>query len=166
MREIDVSVVSQAVASLCIKANKILPDDLKKIIDYSFEKEKNISFNTTSPVSASVAAASQLQVVLVKPEKFDDASGIADSLNAKKTVVLNLEATSKEVSRRLVDFLSGVAYVLGGEMIRTNKNTIVISPSGVDISGFAPEAEAPAEEPAQETAPEAVEEYEEVVEEV
>lgn len=42
MREIDVSVVSQAVASLCIKANKILPDDFKKIIDYSFEKEKNI----------------------------------------------------------------------------------------------------------------------------
>ncbi|MEG1049307.1 MAG: cell division protein SepF, partial [Oscillospiraceae bacterium] len=64
------------------------------------KKEKNLS----------IASMPQLQVVLVKPEKFDDASGIADSLNAKKTVVLNLEATSKEVSRRLVDFLSGVAY--------------------------------------------------------
>lgn len=72
----------------------------------------------------------------------------------------------KEQAHRLVDFLSGVAYVLGGEMIRTNKNTIVISPSGVDISGFAPEAEAPAEVPAQEPETEAVEEYEEVVEEV
>ena len=65
----------------------------------------------------------------------------------------------------MVDFLSGVAYVLGGEMIRTNKNTIVISPSGVDISGFAPEPEAPAEEPTEVPAEQAVEEYEEVVEE-
>ena len=50
--------------------------------------------------------------VLVKPERFDDASAIADHLNAKRTVVLNLESTSKEVSRRLVDFLSGVALSL------------------------------------------------------
>ena len=50
-------------------------------------------------------------------------------------------------------------------MIRTNKNTIVISPSGVDISGFAPEPETPAEEPVEETAPEVVEEEEVVVEE-
>ena len=69
--------------------------------DFSqMKKEKTVPL---SAASASVPA-SQLQVVLVKPEKFDDASGIADSLNAKKTVVLNLEATSKEDSRRLVDF--------------------------------------------------------------
>ena len=55
--------------------------------------------------------------------------------------------------------MAGVAYVLGGEMIKTNKNTIVVSPAGVDISGFAPEeAEAPAEPAVVET-----EEYEEAV---
>ena len=99
------------------------------------KKEKNISFNATSPVSASVAAASQLQVVLVKPEKFDDASGIADSLNAQKTVVLNLEATSKEVSRRLVDFLSGVAYANDGHIQRVANSTFIITPYNVDITG-------------------------------
>lgn len=55
-----------------------------------------------------INATTQLQVVLVKPERFDDAAAIADQLNAKRTVVLNLESTNKEVSRRLIDFLSGV----------------------------------------------------------
>ena len=56
-----------------------------------------------------INATTQLQVVLVKPERFEDASAIADQLNAKRTVVLNLESTNKQVSRRLIDFLSGVA---------------------------------------------------------
>ena len=57
-----------------------------------------------------IRAATQLQVVLVKPEKFEDASAIADHLREKRTVVLNLESTNKEIARRLLDFLSGVAY--------------------------------------------------------
>lgn len=88
---------------------------------------------------------------------------IADKLKDGCIVLLDISRLTKEQAHRLVDFLAGVAYVLGGEMIKTNKNTIVISPSGVDISGFAPEVAA--EEPAVEPAPEAVEEYEEVYEE-
>ena len=61
-----------------------------------------------------INATTQLQVVLVKPERFEDASAIADQLNAKHTVVLNLESTGKEISRRLIDFLSGVAYANNG----------------------------------------------------
>ena len=77
----------------------------------------------------------QLQVVLVKPERFDDASAIADHLNAKRTVVLNLESTSKEVSRRLVDFLSGVAYANNGQIKRVAASTFIITPYNVDIMG-------------------------------
>ena len=77
----------------------------------------------------------QLQVVLVKPERFEDASAIADHLNAKRTVVLNLESTSKEVSRRLVDFLSGVAYANNGQMKRVANSTFIITPYNVDIMG-------------------------------
>ena len=77
----------------------------------------------------------QLQVVLVKPERFDDASAIADHLNAKRTVVLNLESTNKEVSRRLVDFLSGVAYANNGQIKRVANSTFIITPYNVDIMG-------------------------------
>lgn len=77
----------------------------------------------------------QLQVVLVKPEQFEDALSIADHLNAKRTVVLNLESTSKDISRRLIDFLSGVAYANRGQVKRVANSTFIITPYNVDIMG-------------------------------
>lgn len=82
-----------------------------------------------------INATTQLQVVLVKPERFEDASAIADQLNAKHTVVLNLESTGKEISRRLIDFLSGVAYANNGQMKRVANSTFIITPYNVDIMG-------------------------------
>ena len=76
-----------------------------------------------------IHATTQLKVVLVKPERFEDASTIADHLNNKRTVVLNLESTNKEVSRRLVDFLSGVAYANNGQIKRVANSTFIITPS-------------------------------------
>ena len=80
-------------------------------------------------------APNQLKVVLVKPERFDDASMVADHLNEKRTVVLNLESTNKEVSRRLVDFLSGVAYANNGKIKRVANSTFIITPYNVDVMG-------------------------------
>ena len=79
--------------------------------------------------------AKKNKVVLVKPERFEDASTIADHLNNKRTVVLNLESTNKEVSRRLVDFLSGVAYANNGQIKRVANSTFIITPYNVDIMG-------------------------------
>lgn len=78
---------------------------------------------------------SKLSVVLVKPESFAEASSIADHLNSKRTVVLNLESTSKDVSRRLVDFLSGVAYANSGTLKRVANCTYIITPFNVDVMG-------------------------------
>jgi len=82
-----------------------------------------------------IESTAQLQVVLVKPERFEDASTVADHLNQKRTVVLNLEFASKEVSRRLVDFLSGVAYANDGHIQRVANSTFIITPYNVDITG-------------------------------
>ena len=82
-----------------------------------------------------IRAATQLQVVLVKPEKFDDASAIADHLREKRTVVLNLESTNKEIARRLLDFLSGVAYANEGKIKKVAISTYIITPDNVDILG-------------------------------
>jgi cell division inhibitor SepF len=82
-----------------------------------------------------IHTTAQLQVVLVKPDRFDDASSIADHLNEKRTVVLNLESTNKEISRRLVDFLSGVAYANNGQVKRIANSTFIITPYNVDIMG-------------------------------
>ena len=76
-----------------------------------------------------------IQVVLVKPERFDDAQSIADHLNNKKTVVLNLEAADREASRRILDFLSGVAYANQGNIRKVANSTFIIVPTDVDVMG-------------------------------
>ena len=82
-----------------------------------------------------IHATTQLKVVLVKPERFENASEIADQLKDKRTVVLNLESTNKDVARRLVDFLSGVAYAGEGKIKKVAANTYIITPYHVDIEG-------------------------------
>ena len=82
-----------------------------------------------------IHATTQLKVVLVKPERFENASEIADQLKDKRTVVLNLESTNKDVARRLIDFLSGVAYAGEGTIKKVAANTYIITPYHVDIEG-------------------------------
>ena len=82
-----------------------------------------------------IHATAQLKVVLVKPERFENASEIADHLREKRTVVLNLESTNKDIARRLVDFLSGVAYAGDGKIKKVAANTYIITPYSVDIMG-------------------------------
>jgi cell division inhibitor SepF len=82
-----------------------------------------------------IHATTQLQVVLVKPERFEDASGIADHLNAKRTIVLNLESATRDVTRRLIDFLSGVAYANNGQIKRVANSTYIITPYNVGVMG-------------------------------
>ncbi|PWL90560.1 MAG: cell division protein SepF [Clostridiales bacterium] len=91
----------------------------------SVNNDKVVNINTTT----------QLQVVLVKPEKFQDASTIADHLRDKRTVVLNLESTNKDVARRMVDFLSGAAYAQEGKVKKVAVATYIITPYNVDIIG-------------------------------
>ena len=82
-----------------------------------------------------ISSGTQLQVVLVKPERFDQVSEIADSLRDKKAVVLNLETTNKDVARRLVDFLSGCAYALDGKIKKIAVSTYLVTPYNVGVIG-------------------------------
>ena len=82
-----------------------------------------------------IHTTTQLQVVLVKPERFENASEIADHLRDKRTVVLNLEQTDKTIARRLIDFLSGVAYANEGTIKKVALSTYIITPYNVEILG-------------------------------
>ena len=86
---------------------------------------KVVNINTTT----------QLAVVFVKPDRIENAAEIADHLKDKRTVVLNLEQTNKDVARRLVDFLSGVAYANEGKIKKVANSTYIITPYNVDIMG-------------------------------
>lgn len=83
-----------------------------------------------------ISATAKLQVVLFKPETFGvETKAIADELIKSHTVVLNLENTNRDVSRRILDFLSGCAYANNGSVKRIATSTFLIIPNNVDLTG-------------------------------
>lgn len=83
-----------------------------------------------------INATAKLQVGIFKPERFgEETRSIADELMKTHTVVLNLEDTNKDMARRILDFLSGVAYANRGKIKRVATNTYIIIPSNVDLTG-------------------------------
>ena len=81
------------------------------------------------------AGGSNLELKVVKPDRYENVNQIADHLINRRTVVLNLEGANKETARRIIDFLSGVAYSIDGQLKRVANNTFVITPHNVDVSG-------------------------------
>lgn len=117
-------------------------------LDYEYGYEEDIITENTSKKSQSQRASSQgnkvvnihataqLQVVLFKPESFgEETRAIADELIKMHTVVLNLENTNRDVSRRIIDFLSGVAYANSGKIKRIATSTFIITTYNVDLTG-------------------------------
>lgn len=83
-----------------------------------------------------ISATAKLQVALFKPERFgEETRNIADELIKTHTVVLNLENTNKDMSRRIIDFLSGVAYANRGKIKKVATSTFIIIPNNVDLTG-------------------------------
>ncbi len=101
----------------------------------SAPKENSRDSDRRNNKVVNIHTTTQLQVVLVKPERFENASEIADHLRDKRTVVLNLESTDKTIARRLIDFLSGVAYANEGTIKKVALNTYIITPYNVEILG-------------------------------
>ncbi len=118
-------------------------DDFEEFIpkpSHTSAPEASLGYNADAPQRKSnkvvnINATTQLAVVLVKPDRFENAAEIADHLKEKHTVVLNLEQTNKDVARRLVDFLSGVAYANEGKIKKVANSTYIITPYNVDILG-------------------------------
>ena len=81
------------------------------------------------------AGNAQMQVVLIKPERFETAAEIADHLRGRRTVLMNLEEAPKDITRRLVDFLSGVTYAIDGNIRKVASNTYILTPPGVNLVG-------------------------------
>ena len=114
--------------------------DRTAVREKALPRAESISYDSDRPERRSnkvvnIHTTTQLQVVLVKPDRFENAAEIADHLREKRTVVLNLEQTSKDVSRRILDFLSGAAYAQEGKVKKVALSTYIITPYNVDILG-------------------------------
>ncbi|MBR3867785.1 MAG: cell division protein SepF [Clostridia bacterium] len=117
---------------------KSAPRDDYNLAAFERPSSSRSSYKSSAGHSTKVVdihTTAKLQVVLTKPEKFSDAREIADNLNEKRTIVLNLESTGKDEALRLLDFLSGVAYANDGEIKKIAKSTFIITPYNVDVMG-------------------------------
>lgn len=109
-------------------------------VEEDFQEERTVKerqpVNSTRNKVVNISATAKLQVGLFKPERFgEDTRNIADELIKTHTVVLNLEDTNKDMARRILDFLSGVAYANDGKIKKVASNTYIIIPSNVDLTG-------------------------------
>lgn len=118
------------------------PDLLNDNRDYDFDhprekvRRSSQSDKENSSKVVNIHATAKLQVVLFKPERFgEETRAVADELLKMHTIVLNLENSNNDVSRRIIDFLSGVAYANGGKIKRVATGTFVITPYNVDLTG-------------------------------
>lgn len=100
-------------------------NEKKEESDFAVKKGKVVNINTTT----------QLKVVVVTPESFDEARDIAEHLKQKKPVVINLEGVEKDIARRIVDFLSGAVYSLDGNIQKISTGIFLIAPYNVGIMG-------------------------------
>ncbi len=110
----------------------------------SYSNPVSTGFN--GHVVGSSAVSNKQQLVLVRPETFNDAPAIATNLREKKAVVLNLDNVDKALARRVVDFLSGCTYAVDGSVKKVAHATYLFCPSNMEVTGdlknLAGEAEA------------------------
>ena len=121
------------------------------------KKEKKDSFDDFAPSPAPSASSSfqpspsskitpmrpasprkgniNMEVCVVKPASVDDSREISETLLSGRTVILNLEGMDLEVAQRIIDFVSGATFALGGNLQRISSYIFLVTPNNVDITG-------------------------------
>lgn len=81
----------------------------------------------------------EAQVILFSPRTFDEAGDIVNHIRQNRSVVMTLEGLPSDTARRLLDFISGIAYALGGKITPVSAKTYFVTPQNVDILGAQPD---------------------------
>ena len=106
--------------------------------EYSEPKPKHAKKEHKAYTAQNTTAApekARMRLMLITPTEFDEAAEIADNLKERRAVLMNVEKTDSETARRLIDFLSGVVYALGGKIMRISAQAYVLTPTNVDLVG-------------------------------
>jgi len=96
------------------------------------DQPSGVSVSRPAVVRAVPTTAGKVHVV--EPRGFNDAQEVGDRVKANQAVILNLQASNKELRRRLIDFSSGLAYAMGGAMSRVADAVFLITPLNVQLS--------------------------------
>ena len=96
----------------------------KKPVRPRLAREKTVEF-----------AGTEQQVILFNPKSFDEAGDLVQHLTQGRSIVMTLEGVPTDLARRLLDFLSGIAYALQGKITPISAKTYFVTPQNVDVLG-------------------------------
>lgn len=109
------------------KQNRFTREDMQMNRDFkdqnvvSFDKRQNYKPNS--------------EVYVIKPVEFDDAQTVSDFLKAGKTIVINMEGVQIDPAQRIIDFIGGACYGLGGDLKAISANIFIAAPHNIEVSG-------------------------------
>lgn len=105
-----------------IKKMLVDEDDIRDDDDFDNESEKSITPSTG-------------KMILLEPRAFSESSQIADHLKKRNTVVVNMKRVTPDQAKRIVDFLSGTVYAIGGDLQKIGGGIYLCTPKNVDVEG-------------------------------
>ena len=105
-----------------IKKMLVDEDDTRDDDDFDNESEKSITPSTG-------------KMILLEPRAFSESSQIADHLKKRNTVVVNIKRVTPDQAKRIVDFLSGTVYAIGGDLQKIGGGIYLCTPKNVDVEG-------------------------------
>ena len=104
------------------KSQKSTQNDTNKLVSIDSQKRQS-NYKATS------------EVYVIKPVAFDDAQTVADFLKSGKTIVINMEGVQLDPAQRIIDFIGGACYGIGGELSAISSNIFIAAPDNIEVSG-------------------------------
>ena len=113
------------------RVNMALTSKLKKMIvdDIEDDEEEEVEESKKVPTTGSG------KMILLEPRAFSESQQIADHLKKRNTVVVNMKRVTPDQAKRIVDFLSGTVYALGGDLQKIGGGIFLCTPKDVDVEG-------------------------------
>jgi cell division inhibitor SepF len=112
----------------------------EEMVEENYEQPKQHQQHVKQPAQKqNVVSLQSVQksskVILMEPRVYAEAQDIADHLKNRRAVVVNLQRIEQDQARRIVDFLSGTVYAIGGDIQKIGSNIILCTPDNVEVSG-------------------------------
>ncbi|MCA1062295.1 cell division protein SepF [Rossellomorea sp. AcN35-11] len=104
-----------------------------------YEEKKPMKSHSVANSKQNVVSLQSVQksskMILVEPRVYAEAQEIADHLKNRRSVLVNLQRIQHDQAKRIVDFLSGTVYAIGGDIQRVGDNIFLCTPDNVEVSG-------------------------------
>jgi cell division inhibitor SepF len=100
-----------------------------------YPKAKKSKFNSAPNVVSLQSAKQSSKMILVEPRTYDETQEMADHLRSRRAIVVNLQRLHHDQAKRVVDFLSGTVYAIGGDIQKLGTNIFLCTPDNVELQG-------------------------------